>query len=253
MLESSATSPSWRWLISTGTSSSRFTSREPTPWLRPLGPTWRTRDTEESSSLLPTLEYMETSDRPTTQPVGYSPFLFSIPIFLAKAALIGFSNSLAQEGAKYNILSNALVPTAGSRLTQTVMPQELVDALKPEFVTPLVINMVHDSFQETGRVFEAGAGWYGQRKLSSLPIYFQFFQSNGTAPTERLSPMPPLNRSTRTGTPSRICPTLTTSEAWGTDLPILWELSRKPRPLLLPPRLLLDPLLEEILVTSHPM
>ncbi|PIC18876.1 hypothetical protein B9Z55_024618 [Caenorhabditis nigoni] len=79
----------------------------------------------------------------------------------AKSALIGFANSLAQEGAKYNILANTLVPTAGSRLTETVMPKNLVDALKPEYVTPLVTYMVHESFQESGKLFEAGAGWYG--------------------------------------------------------------------------------------------
>lgn len=41
----------------------------------------------------------------------------------AKSALIGFSNSLAQEGAKHNIVANTLIPTAGSRLTQTVLPE----------------------------------------------------------------------------------------------------------------------------------
>ncbi|KAK6038377.1 D-domain protein [Cooperia oncophora] len=79
----------------------------------------------------------------------------------AKSALVGFSNSLAQEGAKYNIISNAVVPTAGSRLTQTVLPESLIEALKPEYVTPLVVNLCHESFTESGKVFEAGAGWYG--------------------------------------------------------------------------------------------
>lgn len=88
----------------------------------------------------------------------------------AKSALIGFANSLAQEGAKYNILANTLVPTAGSRLTETVMPKNLVDALKPEYVTPLVTYMVHESFEESGKVFEAGAGWYGT---------IQYYKSKG--------------------------------------------------------------------------
>ena len=88
----------------------------------------------------------------------------------AKHALIGFAKALALEGAKYNILANALIPTAGSRLTATTMPQELVDALKPEYVTPLTVFMCHDSFQETGGLFEAGAGWYGQ---------LQYYRSEG--------------------------------------------------------------------------
>ncbi|KAK6739511.1 hypothetical protein RB195_008167 [Necator americanus] len=39
----------------------------------------------------------------------------------AKSALVGFSNSLAQEGAKYNILAKTAIPAAGSRLTQTIL------------------------------------------------------------------------------------------------------------------------------------
>uniref|UniRef100_A0A7I4Y4A7 Peroxisomal multifunctional enzyme type 2 n=1 Tax=Haemonchus contortus TaxID=6289 RepID=A0A7I4Y4A7_HAECO len=87
----------------------------------------------------------------------------------AKSALIGFSNSLAQEGAKYNIIANAVVPTAGSRLTQTVLPESLIEALKPEYVTPLVVNLCHESFTESGKVFEAGAGWYGTLQYYRSP------------------------------------------------------------------------------------
>uniref|UniRef100_A0A914XJV9 Peroxisomal multifunctional enzyme type 2 n=1 Tax=Plectus sambesii TaxID=2011161 RepID=A0A914XJV9_9BILA len=90
----------------------------------------------------------------------------------AKMGLVGFSNTLALEGAKYNILANSLVPTAGSRLTQTVMPQDLVDALKPEFVTPLVVYLCHESCPESGKVFEAGAGWFGT---------IQYYRSKGLA------------------------------------------------------------------------
>lgn len=82
----------------------------------------------------------------------------------AKLGLVGLSHSLALEGKKYNIFSNALIPTAGSRLTQTVMPQEIVDVLKPEYVTPLVTYLTSKENQETGQIFEAGAGWYGQVK-----------------------------------------------------------------------------------------
>ena len=77
----------------------------------------------------------------------------------AKLGILGLSNTLALEGKKYNISCNTLAPTAGSRLTQTVMPQNLVDQLKPEYVAPLVLYLCHDSCQETGGLFECGGGW----------------------------------------------------------------------------------------------
>ncbi|CEF71597.1 Estradiol 17-beta-dehydrogenase 8 [Strongyloides ratti] len=88
----------------------------------------------------------------------------------AKLGLIGLSNTLAIEGEKYNIKVNSLIPTAGSRLTMTAMPEDMVEALKPEFVTPLVIYMAHESFPHSGGIYEAGAGWYGQ---------VQFYRSQG--------------------------------------------------------------------------
>ncbi|XP_071997246.1 peroxisomal multifunctional enzyme type 2 [Engystomops pustulosus] len=80
----------------------------------------------------------------------------------AKLGLVGLSNTLALEGVKYNVHCNSIAPTAGSRLTQTVMPQDLVDALKPEYVAPLVLWLCHESCQENGSLFEVGAGWVGK-------------------------------------------------------------------------------------------
>ncbi|XP_052276681.1 peroxisomal multifunctional enzyme type 2-like [Dreissena polymorpha] len=77
----------------------------------------------------------------------------------AKMGLVGLSNTLSLEGKKYNITCNAIAPTAGSRLTETVMPPELVAALKPEYVAPLVLYLCHEGTQDTGGLFEVGAGW----------------------------------------------------------------------------------------------
>ncbi|NXD46161.1 DHB4 enzyme, partial [Copsychus sechellarum] len=80
----------------------------------------------------------------------------------AKLGLLGLSNTIAIEGRKYNIHCNTIAPTAGSRLTQTVMPQDLVDAFKPEYVAPLVVWLCHESCAENGSLFEVGAGWIGK-------------------------------------------------------------------------------------------
>jgi len=77
----------------------------------------------------------------------------------AKLALLGFSNTLAIEGKKKNIHCNTIAPVAGSRMTETVMPPELVQALKPDYIAPLVGYLCHESSQETGGLFELGAGW----------------------------------------------------------------------------------------------
>lgn len=77
----------------------------------------------------------------------------------AKLAMVGFTETLAKEGYKYNIIANVIAPIAASRMTETVMPPELLAALKPDWVVPLVANLVHDSnTQETGSIFEVGAG-----------------------------------------------------------------------------------------------
>jgi len=47
-------------------------------------------------------------------------------------------------------------------MTETVMPPDLVAALKPEYVAPLVVYLCHDTCEETGGLFEVGAGWVGK-------------------------------------------------------------------------------------------
>ncbi|KAI1450326.1 NAD(P)-binding protein [Annulohypoxylon stygium] len=77
----------------------------------------------------------------------------------AKLAMVGFTETLAKEGIKYNIISNVIAPIAASRMTQTVMPPEVLAALKPEWVVPLVAVLVHKSnTTETGGIFEVGGG-----------------------------------------------------------------------------------------------
>ncbi|POS69727.1 short chain dehydrogenase [Diaporthe helianthi] len=77
----------------------------------------------------------------------------------AKLAQVGFTETLAKEGIKYNILCNVIAPIAASRMTETIMPPDVLELMKPEWVVPLVAVLVHkDNTQETGGIFEVGGG-----------------------------------------------------------------------------------------------
>jgi len=76
----------------------------------------------------------------------------------AKLGLTGFANTLAIEGRKNNVLVNTIAPVAASRLTETVMPPQMLEALKPEYVSPLVAYLCHESSTETGGLLEVGGG-----------------------------------------------------------------------------------------------
>jgi len=80
----------------------------------------------------------------------------------AKLGLLGLGKTIAIEGEKSNIFCNTIAPIAGSRMTETVMPPDLVAALKPDFVAPLVAYLCHESCKENGQIFEVGAGWIGK-------------------------------------------------------------------------------------------
>ncbi|XP_071468307.1 peroxisomal multifunctional enzyme type 2 isoform X2 [Marmota flaviventris] len=80
----------------------------------------------------------------------------------AKLGILGLANTLAIEGRKNNIHCNTIAPNAGSRMTQTVMPEDLFEALKPEYVAPLILWLCHESCEENGGLFEVGAGWIGK-------------------------------------------------------------------------------------------
>ncbi len=83
----------------------------------------------------------------------------------AKLALVGLSNTLALEGEKKNIRCNAVAPVAASRLTETIMSKEMLEHLKPEYVTPLFGWLAHEDCTTTGGLFEVGAGFFSQLRL----------------------------------------------------------------------------------------
>jgi len=97
----------------------------------------------------------------------------------AKLGLFGLAQTLAIEGSSKNILVNTVGPTAGSRLTETVLPKEVTEALKPEYVTPAVVLLCHESSTATGRLFEVGGGWVSETRWEQTEGVF--FQDDFTA------------------------------------------------------------------------
>jgi len=90
----------------------------------------------------------------------------------AKAGLIGFGKALAKEGAQKNIKVNIVAPGAGSAMTKTILPQNIVDAWKPEYVSPIVAILCHDTCPSTGSVYEAGGGWFAEVRYTRAPGAF---------------------------------------------------------------------------------
>ena len=80
----------------------------------------------------------------------------------AKMGIAGLMNCVAQEGARYNIKANTIVPTAGTRLTFTVMPEDVIGKVKPEFVAPIVAWLCSESCEESGKMYSAGGGYFSR-------------------------------------------------------------------------------------------
>jgi NAD(P)-dependent dehydrogenase (short-subunit alcohol dehydrogenase family) len=88
----------------------------------------------------------------------------------AKMGLVGFTNVLAVEGAKYNIKANAIAPLALTRMTEDIMGS-LGDKLDPALISPLVTYLTHESCDATGRVFSVGGGRVAEVFIAEAPGY----------------------------------------------------------------------------------
>ena len=81
-----------------------------------------------------------------------------------KMGVIGLMNTLKIEGAKYGIHINALCPIAATRMTEGLMPEEILAQLKPDYVTPGLINLVKEE-APTGMILSAGAGAFSMAQI----------------------------------------------------------------------------------------
>jgi len=83
----------------------------------------------------------------------------------AKMALVGLMQTLALEGAKNNVRVNSLAPTAATRMTESLFPAEMLDALQASDVVPAMLVLA--SAQAPNRtILCAGAGSFEAAHIS---------------------------------------------------------------------------------------
>lgn len=90
----------------------------------------------------------------------------------AKMGITGLMHCVCQEGARYSILANTIVPTAGTRLTATVMPADVVEKVKPDYVAPIVAWLCSDRCDVSGKTFCAGGGYFSRTAYVEGPGVF---------------------------------------------------------------------------------
>ncbi len=100
----------------------------------------------------------------------------------AKAAIMGFTKTLAIEGERYGIRVNAIAPGALTRMTGDVIGdgsptaelfglagRDLADRMGPHQVAPAVVYLAHRSCELTGETLSASGGRVGRAFVAVTP------------------------------------------------------------------------------------
>jgi NAD(P)-dependent dehydrogenase (short-subunit alcohol dehydrogenase family) len=83
----------------------------------------------------------------------------------AKLGVIGLMNTLELEGAKFDIRVNAIAPSAATRMTESLMSAEMLEAFDPRYVVPGVVYLASEN-APTGVILAAAAGVFSTARIA---------------------------------------------------------------------------------------
>lgn len=108
----------------------------------------------------------------TSSPSGLHGIFGQANYGAAKAGMIGFMNALHLEGAKYNIKTNVLSPSAKTRMTEDLgIPQPILDQMTPEAITAAMLFLVSEDAPSRAIVSCAAGGYSRAYIVESDGVY----------------------------------------------------------------------------------
>lgn len=108
----------------------------------------------------------------TSSPSGLHGIFGQANYGAAKAGMIGFMNALTLEGAKYNIKTNLLSPSARTRMTEDIgIPEPVLEQMTPEAITAAAVFLVSEDAPARQIVSCAGGGYATAHIVETDGIY----------------------------------------------------------------------------------
>ena len=108
----------------------------------------------------------------TSSPSGLHGIFGQTNYGAAKAGMFGLMNALHLEGAKYNIRTNLLSPSARTRMTEDLgMPEKVLEALTPEAITAALLFLVSEDAPSRQIISCAGGGYAAAHIVETDGVY----------------------------------------------------------------------------------